>query len=49
MGVRDRGTRDQAVGITNLHAMYKSGPRGIHVVEVKKRLMSSVSSDDDFK
>ncbi|KAK9185029.1 hypothetical protein WN943_025382 [Citrus x changshan-huyou] len=41
MGVRDGGTRvdfnDQVVDITNLHVVYSSGPRGIHIAEVSMR------------
>ena len=37
---RDGGTHvdlnDQAVDITNLCAVYSSGPRGINIAEVKK-------------
>ncbi|XP_052295491.1 uncharacterized protein LOC102615399 isoform X2 [Citrus sinensis] len=53
MGVRDGGTRvdlnDQAVDITDLRVVYSSGPRGIHIAEVKKRLMNTSTSDDEFK
>ena len=53
MGVRDGGTHvdlnDHAVDITNLRAVYNNGPRGIHIAEVKKRLMNSSTSDDEFK
>ena len=40
---------DHAVDITNLRAVYNSGPRGIHIAEVKKRLMNTSTSDDEFK
>lgn len=40
IGVRDGGTRvdlnDQAMDITNLHAMYNSGWREIHIAMVKR-------------
>ena len=53
MGVRDGGTHvdlnDQAVDITDLRVVYSSGPRGIHIAEVKKRLMNTSTSDDEFK
>ncbi|KAH9648992.1 PMD domain-containing protein [Citrus sinensis] len=53
MGVRDGGTRvdlnDQAVDITDLRVVYSSGPRGIHIAKVKKRLMNTSTSDDEFK
>ncbi|KAH9780912.1 hypothetical protein KPL71_008255 [Citrus sinensis] len=53
IGVRDGGTRvdlnDQAVDITDLRVVYSSGPRGIHIAEVKKRLMNTSTSDDEFK
>ena len=29
--------------------MYNNGLRGIHIAELKKRLMNSTSSDDEFK
>ncbi|KAK9222112.1 hypothetical protein WN944_010544 [Citrus x changshan-huyou] len=48
MGVRDGGTRvdlnDQAIDITDLRVVYSSGPRGIHIAEVKKRLMNTSTS-----
>ncbi|KAL9441932.1 hypothetical protein AB3S75_020437 [Citrus x aurantiifolia] len=53
MGVRDGGTRvdlnDQVVDITDLRVAYSSGPRGIHIAEVKKRLMNTSTSNDEFK
>ncbi|KAH9792409.1 hypothetical protein KPL71_004104 [Citrus sinensis] len=53
MGVRDGGTRvdlnDQAIDITDLRVVYSSGPRGIHIAEVKKRLMNTSTSGDEFK
>ena len=35
--------------MTDLRAMYNNVPRGIHIVEVKKWLMNSLSSNDEFK
>ena len=53
MGVRNGGTRvdlnAQAIDITDLCAVYSSGPKGIHIAEVRKRLMNSSTSDDECK
>ena len=53
MGVRDGGTHvdlnDHVADITYLRTVYSSRSRGIHIAEVKKRLMNSSTSDDEFK